>query len=54
METLQSLQAEYEIKNDLYDKIVKALQYGNTTISSTKTLVDFMEELPSKVKMELA
>ena len=54
METLQQLQEDYKIQSDLYDKIVKAMQYGHKSIRSTKSLVDFLEELPTKLKMDLA
>jgi hypothetical protein len=52
--TLQNLQDEYEIDSELYNKIVKALQYGHQQIRSTRSVADFMEELPTKLRLDLA
>jgi hypothetical protein len=52
--TLQDLQDEYDIDAKLYATIMKALQYGHQQNRSKKSLANFMEELPSKLKQKLA
>jgi hypothetical protein len=51
MITLKGLQTEYDLDTDLFNKLARALQYGN---QHPKNVVDFMEDLPTKFRIELA
>jgi len=51
MATLKILQGDYDIESTLYNKIAKALQYGN---QHAKGVVEFMDDLPTKLRIELA
>lgn len=52
MQTLESIQAEYQIDKELFNKIVKAVKYDHR--QNAKDVHEFMEELPSKLRIELA
>ena len=51
MATLKILQGDYDLESTLYNKIAKALQYGN---QHAKGVVEFMDDLPTKLRIELA
>jgi biopolymer transport protein ExbB/TolQ len=52
MQTLESIQTEYQIEKDLFNRIVKAVKYDHR--QNSKDVHEFMEELPSKLRIELA
>jgi voltage-gated potassium channel Kch len=52
MEILKDLNTEYNIDQVLYNKVVKALQYGYS--QTTKSYVKLMDDLPIKLRLELA
>jgi hypothetical protein len=52
MQTLESIQTEYQIDKDLFNRIVKAVKYDHR--QNSKDVHEFMEELPSKLRIELA
>jgi hypothetical protein len=52
MQTLESIQREYSIEKELFNKLVKAVKYDHN--SNAKDVLNFMEELPAKLRLELA
>jgi hypothetical protein len=52
LQTLNEIQAEYDIDDVLYAKVVKTIKYDHS--KKSKDALQFMEELPHKVKLELA
>ena len=52
MLTLEGIQKEYNIDEELFNKIVKAVKYDHH--QNSKDVQEFMEELPSKIRIELA
>jgi hypothetical protein len=52
MSTLNDIQKEYEIEPKLYKKLYLALRYDHS--KKSKDALEFMQELPHKVKLELA
>lgn len=50
--TLNEIQAEYSINIDLYNRLVKTIKYDHSRKS--KDVLEFMGELPHKLKLELA
>lgn len=50
--TLNEIQCEYRITDDLYNKLVKSIKYDHS--KKSKDVLQFMEELPHKLKLELA
>ncbi len=52
MSTLSEIQAEYDIKNGLFERLAKTIRYDHTKRS--KNFHTFIEELPPKLRMELA
>ncbi|TNV87316.1 hypothetical protein FGO68_gene16420 [Halteria grandinella] len=52
MQTLESIQAEYQIDKDLFNRIVKAVKYDHR--QNSKDVHEFMEELPAKLRIDLA
>ena len=52
MSTLESIQNEYNIEETLFNKIVKAVKYDHH--QNSKDVHEFMEELPTKLRIELA
>ncbi|TNV85840.1 hypothetical protein FGO68_gene9701 [Halteria grandinella] len=50
--TLNQIASEYEIDLELFNKLTKTLRYDHS--KKTKDYKQFMEELPSKLRMELA
>jgi hypothetical protein len=52
MNTLESIQNEYGIGKDLFNRIVKAVKYDYK--QNSKDVQEFMEELPQKLRIELA
>ena len=52
MATLGEIAAEYKLDEQLYNKLVKTLKYDYS--KKKKDVLQFMEELPHKVKLELA
>jgi hypothetical protein len=49
--TLNLIQREYDIDNDLFNKLARAIKYDHH--QKFKTLSTFMDELPHKAKIEL-
>lgn len=52
MSTLESIQQEYAIEKELFNRLVKAVKYDHSQHS--KDVHEFMEELPTKLRIELA
>lgn len=52
MATLNDIQGEYKINDDLFNKLVKTIKYDHS--KKSKDVLQFMEELPHKLKLELA
>jgi Ion channel len=52
MATLNEIQNEYNIKSELFNKLVKTIKYDHT--KKQKDVQQFMDELPHKLKQELA
>ena len=52
MATLQDIEFEYKISKRLYNNLVKSIRYDQT--KKSKDLSYFMNELPYKLKIELA
>jgi cyclic nucleotide gated channel alpha 1 len=50
--TLNSIQAEYNIDSELYNKCIKTLRYDMR--KKSKDFILFLDELPYKIKIELA
>lgn len=50
--TLNSIQHEYKIEVELYNRLVKTVKYDHSRKS--KDVIAFMDELPHKIKLELA
>ena len=50
--TLNTIQNEYEIKYELFNKLAKTIKYDHS--KKIKDTLAFMEDLPYKLKMELA
>ena len=50
--TLNSIQNDYKIDIDLYNKLIKTIKYDHSRKS--KDVILFMDELPHKMKLELA
>jgi hypothetical protein len=51
MQTLESIQSEYNIEKELFNKLVNAVKYDHN--SNAKDVFNFMEELPAKLRLEL-
>ena len=49
---LNNIQKEYKVENDLFNKLAKTIKYDHS--KSQKDTLTFMEELPHKLKLELA
>ena len=52
MSTLDSIMTEYQIEMDLFNRITKAVKYDHK--QNSKDVHEFMEELPAKLRIELA
>ena len=52
LSTLNTIQDEYQIDLDLYNKCVRTIRYDHS--KKQKDFISFLEELPHKVKVELA
>ena len=52
MQTLEGIQSEYNIDEGLYNKLIKAVKYDHH--QNSKDVHQFMEELPTKLRIELA
>lgn len=52
MATLNDIHNEYKLKNDLFNKLVKNIKFDHS--KKSKDVLQFMEELPHKLKTELA
>lgn len=52
MATLQDIEFEYKISKNLYNNLVKSIRYDQS--KKSKDLSQFMNELPYKLKIELA
>lgn len=52
MQTLDNIKSEYKIGSDLYKKLVRSVRYDHS--KSQKDFVSFIDELPYKLKIELA
>ena len=52
MNTLSQLEKEYKLNNELYTEISRCVQYNHR--KKSKDLLHFMEELPHKLRLELA
>jgi len=52
MGTLNEIQAEYRLDDELFNKLVKTIKYDHS--KKQKDVLQFMEELPHKLKLELA
>ncbi|TNV86814.1 hypothetical protein FGO68_gene1058 [Halteria grandinella] len=52
MSVLQQIKSEYKLSNDLYSRLIKSITYDFS--KTTKDIFHFMEELPYKLKIELA
>ena len=50
--TLNSIQSEYNIELDLYNKCVRTVHYDHSR--KQKDFIEFLDELPHKIKIELA
>jgi len=50
--TLNSIQSEYNIELELYNKCVKTVHYDHS--KKQKDFIAFLDELPHKIKIELA
>lgn len=50
--TLNEIKNDYNISNDLYNKLIKTLRYDHS--KKSKDAIQFMDELPHKLKLELA
>jgi hypothetical protein len=49
---LNDIQIEYEINIELFNKLAKTIQYDHT--KKKRDILQFIEELPHKLKLELA
>jgi hypothetical protein len=49
---LNSIQTEYEIELELYNKCVKTVHYDHS--KKQKNFIEFLDELPHKIKIEMA
>ena len=54
MKTLDQIQSEYDIDRELYNKVMRAIQYEHNQSASAKGVVEFMDELPTKLRLEVA
>ena len=52
MSTLNEIYHDYQIGNELFNKLVKTIRYDHS--KKQKDVLQFMEELPHKLKLELA
>lgn len=52
MATLNEIQHEYKVDDDLFNRLVKTIRYDHS--KKQKDVLQFMEELPHKLKLELA
>jgi hypothetical protein len=52
MSTLQEMKSEYKLDSELYKKLSNTLKYSHT--KKSRDFYIFMEELPYKLKVELA
>ena len=52
MSTLQDIELEYKIEKTLYNNLAKSIRYDQ--LKKSKDLSQFMNELPYKLKIELA
>jgi Ion channel len=52
MSTLHDIQKEYKINHEMFNELSKTVQYNHR--KKSKDLIHFMEELPHKLKLELA
>jgi voltage-gated potassium channel len=50
--TLNEIQSEYSITIELYNRLVKTIKYDHS--KKSKDVLEFMDELPHKLKLELA
>jgi len=50
--TLNSIQTEYNIELELYNKCVRTVHYDHSR--KQKDFIEFLDELPHKIKIELA
>jgi hypothetical protein len=50
--TLNSIQTEYNIDLNLYNKCVRTVHYDHS--KKSKDFIEFLSELPHKIKIELA
>jgi Ion channel len=50
--TLNQISHEYKIDIDLFNKLAKTIRYDHS--KKQKDVLQFMEELPSKLRLELA
>jgi len=50
--TLNSIQHDYKIDANLYNRLVKTVKYDHS--KKSKDVLLFMDELPHKIKIELA
>jgi hypothetical protein len=50
--TLNDIKSDYKIDDELYNKLIKTLRYDHS--KKTKDAIQFMDELPHKLKLELA
>lgn len=52
MSTLAQIKTEYKLSNDLHSRLIKSINYDFS--KTTKDIQHFMDELPYKLKIELA
>lgn len=52
MSTLSQISSEFGLKDELFNKLVKSIKYDHS--KQQKDVLQFMEELPHKLKLELA
>ena len=52
MSTLHEIQKEYKINHEMFNELSKTVQYNHR--KKSKDLMSFMEELPHKLRLELA
>ena len=50
--TLNEIKSDYKINDELYNKLIKTLRYDHS--KKSKDAIQFMDELPHKLKLELA
>lgn len=52
LDILSSIQSEFNIDKDVYDKVRKAIKYNQS--SNQKDIMSFLDELPNKLRIELS